>query len=734
MLRGSLKTIVNRKFGFSNAMSLSSSARKLDGQLFDKILIANRGEIACRITRTAKRMGIKTVAVFSDADRYAEHVRLADEAVYIGPAPAAESYLVGEKIIKACKDTGAQAVHPGYGFLSENLGFCKLCTDNNVVFIGPPPAAIKAMGSKSESKDIMIKAKVPVTPGYHGDDNSNETLLQKAREIGFPLMIKAVSGGGGKGMRLVHEESKFLESLESCRREAAKSFKDDKVLIEKLVRSPRHVELQVFGDHHGNAVHLMERDCSIQRRHQKVFEEAPAPNLTPEQRKAMGDAAVACVKATGYVGAGTVEFLIDTVSNDFYFCEMNTRLQVEHPVTELITGTDLVEWQLRVASGQKIPLTQEEIFARVKGCAIEARIYAENPLRDFLPASGYLAHLQTPMEGRNGEPGIRVDSGVIAGNTVSTFYDPMIAKLIVYDENREKALEKMERSLRSYQVAGPANNIDFLTKVARHPGFTKEQPTTAFFDKHMTGILESLEPTPIQQLPTHALVGLVGYYESLNPSVERKSIWEGAGEFSNWRSNRTLHKSVKATVQKDAHQIDFEVKTGNEFTFRAHEKHSHSKNAKLVRSKVVARRTSPTNTAVTVLETTTEIEDNLVTGTTVVQVPADDSDATIDVWIDGQVTDHPTHYSFKVSQKTMEIGTASGSSNPVVTSPMPGKIAKVLVAEGAMVKKGDLLVTLEAMKMEHNLYAPCDGKVSIFCSEGSPVGEGTKLAEVTVEN
>lgn len=712
---------------------MSSSARKLDGQLFDKILIANRGEIACRITRTAKRMGIKTVAVFSDADRHSEHVKLADEAVYIGPAPAAESYLVGENIIKACKETGAQAVHPGYGFLSENLGFCKLCTDNNIVFIGPPPAAIKAMGSKSESKDIMIKAGVPVTPGYHGDDNSDATLLKKAREIGFPLMIKAVSGGGGKGMRLVHEESKFLESLESCRREAAKSFKDDKVLIEKLVRSPRHVELQVFGDHHGNAVHLMERDCSIQRRHQKVFEEAPAPNLTPAQRKAMGDAAVACVKATGYVGAGTVEFLIDTVSNDFYFCEMNTRLQVEHPVTELITGTDLVEWQFRVASGQKMPLTQDEILARVKGCAVEARIYAENPLKNFLPASGYLAHLQTPLEGRNAEPGVRVDSGVIAGNTVSTFYDPMIAKLIVYDENREKALEKMERALRNYQVAGPANNIDFLAKIARHPGFTKEQPTTAFFDKTMDGLLQSVEPVAIQHLPAHAVVGLVGYYESLNPSTERKSIWDGAGEFSNWRSNRAIHKSVKAAASGEGHLIDFDVQGGNMFTFKTHEAHGKTKHARLVRSKVSARRLSPANVDVTVLETTTEIEDTQFTGTTVVQVPPDDSDITVDVWIDGQVAEHPTHYSFKVSKTTMAVSSASGSSNPVVTSPMPGKIAKVLVAEGAEVKKGDLLVTLEAMKMEHNLYAPCDGKVSIFCSEGSPVGEGTKLAEVTVE-
>jgi 3-methylcrotonyl-CoA carboxylase alpha subunit len=423
-----------------------------DSPVFDKILIANRGEIACRVIRTARKMGVQTVAVYSDADANAEHVRMADEAVYLGAAPATESYLRGDKIIEACKKTGAKAVHPGYGFLSENLDFCQMCTDNNIVFIGPPPNAIRSMGSKSESKDIMIKAGVPVTPGYHGDDNTNDTLLKKSREVGYPLMIKAVSGGGGKGMRLVTEESNFIESLESCRREAAKSFKDDKVLIEKLVRTPRHVELQVFGDHQGNAVYLLERDCSIQRRHQKVLEEAPAPNLPPAMRKAMGEAAVACVRATGYVGAGTVEFLIDTVSNDFYFCEMNTRLQVEHPVTEMITGTDLVEWQLRVASGQPLPMTQEEIFARASGCAIEARIYAENPLKNFLPASGHLAHLRTPVDVQDVEDGVRVDSGVIKGNTVSTFYDPMIAKLIVFSETREKALGKLERALRNYQV------------------------------------------------------------------------------------------------------------------------------------------------------------------------------------------------------------------------------------------------------------------------------------------
>ena len=423
-------------------------------KLFDKILIANRGEIACRVIKTAREMGIKTVACYSDADANALHVAMADEAVHIGESPATESYLRGDKIIAAALKTGAQAIHPGYGFLSENLAFCKLCQDNNVTFIGPPDGAIRAMGSKSESKDIMIEAKVPVTPGYHGDDQSNETLLAEAKKMGFPLMIKAVSGGGGKGMRAVFKEEKFIEDLESCRREAIKSFSDGNVLIEKLVQAPRHVELQVFADTHGNAVHLLERDCSVQRRHQKVLEEAPAPNLSPEVRKAMGDAAVACAKAVGYVGAGTVEFLVDSVTSEFYFCEMNTRLQVEHPVTEMITGLDLVEWQLRVASGQALPLNQEEIFERVKargehGCAIEARIYAENPSNGFLPATGKIVHMRPKTDGTDG---IRADYGIRSGDAISTFYDPMIAKLIAYDTSRDKAVKKLELALREFQV------------------------------------------------------------------------------------------------------------------------------------------------------------------------------------------------------------------------------------------------------------------------------------------
>lgn len=723
--------------------------------MFNKLLIANRGEIAVRIMKTAKKMGVPTVAVFSDADRWAEHVRHADEAVYLGGSPATESYLRGDKIIDACLKTGAQAVHPGYGFLSENLDFCKLCDDSKVTFIGPPPKAIRAMGSKSESKNIMIQAGVPVTPGYHGEDQTPSLLLEQAKRIGWPVMIKAVAGGGGKGMRIVWEEKQFMEALDSCRREAAKSFKDDAVLIEKLVRNPRHVEVQVFGDKLGNAVHLMERDCSVQRRHQKVLEEAPAPNLSPERRQALGSAAVACVKATGYVGAGTVEFLIDTVTNDFYFCEMNTRLQVEHPITELITGTDLVEWQLRVAAGQPLPLTQEEILARVKGCAVEARIYAENPLNNFLPGSGYLAHLKTPMEFPAPEAGIRVDSGVVQGNTVSTFYDPMIAKLIAYDETRDKALEKLERGLRNYQIAGLANNVDFLIKCVQHPGFAKEQPTTAFFDHHMNGILSSLKQEPLTHLNHHVQLGVLAYLETLklsakdaNVATTNGKIWDGNKngkqidsptnaytEFADWRTGgRGVSRGFTLEHGDEKVRVAVEAQTDAKYTVGVVEEKTKDITTRVhghVQGLTVTNiATSDRNIHTISLDMTIDTgKGQRVSGTACIQT-APDGHKTVDVWIQGQVTTHATHYQFKIAKLDTAGSMGTGSSNPVLLSPMPGKIVKLHVQDGAMVKKGEPLAILEAMKMEHIVYAPCDGIATIFCSEGSPVSEGSKLAEV----
>ncbi|HZD25451.1 MAG TPA: acetyl-CoA carboxylase biotin carboxylase subunit, partial [Alphaproteobacteria bacterium] len=428
--------------------------------MFRKILIANRGEIACRVIRTARRLGIATVAVYSEADAGAMHVAMADEAVLLGPAPATESYLRADRIIEAAQRTGAEAVHPGYGFLSENAGFAEACAEAGITFIGPPAMAVRAMGEKAAAKAIMEKAGVPVVPGYHGEDQADDLLQQFAREIGYPVLIKAVAGGGGKGMRRVDDEDSFANALKGARREAKSAFGDDKVLVEKYLLRPRHIEVQVFADSHGEAVHLFERDCSIQRRHQKVVEEAPAPGMTAEMRRAMGEAAVAAAKAIGYVGAGTVEFIADVshgLSEDrFYFMEMNTRLQVEHPVTEMITGQDLVEWQLRVAAGDPLPLAQDEL--NIDGHAVEVRVYAENPQKKFFPSTGRLHRLRPPEEG----PHLRVDTGVREGDEVTIYYDPMIAKLIVWGRDRDAAVRRLCAALTETRVAGVTTNADLL--------------------------------------------------------------------------------------------------------------------------------------------------------------------------------------------------------------------------------------------------------------------------------
>jgi 3-methylcrotonyl-CoA carboxylase alpha subunit len=444
--------------------------------MFTKILIANRGEIACRVIKTAERMGIATVAVYSAADANARHARLADEAVAIGPAAARDSYLVGERIIEAARRTGAEAIHPGYGFLSENEDFAAACERAGIVFIGPPASAIRAMGSKSAAKALMEKAGVPLTPGYHGANQDSSFLAGQAQRIGYPVLIKASAGGGGKGMRRVDRAEDFDTALVSCKREAMNAFGDDHVLIEKYVLRPRHIEIQVFGDTHGQCVYLFERDCSVQRRHQKVLEEAPAPGMTPQRRSAMGRAAVDAAKAVGYVGAGTVEFITHQ-DGSFYFMEMNTRLQVEHPVTEMITGVDLVEWQLRVASGEPLPLHQEQL--EIDGHAIEARIYAEDPANGFLPSTGRLLHLAPPAQSRH----VRVDTGVDQGDEITPHYDPMIAKLIVWDRDRDQALARMHRALAQYRVVGVQNNIEFLARLVTCPAFAKADLDTALIER-----------------------------------------------------------------------------------------------------------------------------------------------------------------------------------------------------------------------------------------------------------
>ncbi|XP_045358789.1 methylcrotonoyl-CoA carboxylase subunit alpha, mitochondrial isoform X4 [Leopardus geoffroyi] len=471
------------------------------GRNIAKVLVANRGEIACRVIRTAKKMGIQSVAVYSEADKNSMHVDMADEAYSIGPAPSQQSYLSMEKIIQVAKISAAQAIHPGYGFLSENMEFAELCKQEGIIFIGPPSSAIRDMGIKSTSKSIMAAAGVPVVEGYHGEDQSDRCLREHARRIGYPVMIKAVRGGGGKGMRIVRSEEEFQEQLESARREAKKCFNDDAVLIEKFVDTPRHVEVQVFGDHHGNAVYLFERDCSIQRRHQKIIEEAPGPGINSDVRKKLGEAAVRAAKAVNYVGAGTVEFIMDSKHN-FYFMEMNTRLQVEHPVTEMITGTDLVEWQLKIAAGEKIPLSQEEIT--LQGHAFEARIYAEDPDNNFMPGAGPLVHLYTPQA----DLCTRIETGVRQGDEVSVHYDPMIAKLVVWAANRQAALTKLRYSLLQYNIVGLHTNIDFLLSLSGHPEFEAGNVHTDFIPQHRKELLPSRKATA-KELLCQAALGLI---------------------------------------------------------------------------------------------------------------------------------------------------------------------------------------------------------------------------------
>lgn len=449
--------------------------------MFTKVLIANRGEIACRVIATCRRLGIATVAVYSDADRNARHVRLADEAIRIGPAAARESYLRGDALLDAARATGAQAIHPGYGFLSENADFADACAAAGITFIGPPASAIRAMGDKSAAKALMAKAGVPLTPGYHGDQQAPDFLRTQADAIGYPVLIKASAGGGGKGMRKVERSEDFVDALASCQREAASAFGNDHVLVEKYVERPRHIEIQVFGDSHGDAVYLFERDCSVQRRHQKVLEEAPAPGMSAERRAAMGKAAVDAARAVGYEGAGTVEFIAGP-DGDFYFMEMNTRLQVEHPVTEYITGTDLVEWQLRVASGQPLPLRQEQLA--IHGHAIEARLYAEDADRGFLPSTGTLRRLRLPIPSAH----VRVDTGVEEGDSITPYYDPMIAKLIVWDVDRDAALRRMSQALAGCQVVGVTTNAGFLRRLVNTDSFAHAKLDTALIEREQAAL------------------------------------------------------------------------------------------------------------------------------------------------------------------------------------------------------------------------------------------------------
>ncbi|PKO41891.1 MAG: 3-methylcrotonyl-CoA carboxylase [Betaproteobacteria bacterium HGW-Betaproteobacteria-4] len=661
--------------------------------MFNKILIANRGEIACRVIKTARRMGIRTVAVYSEADANARHVRLADEAVLLGPAAARESYLVADKIVDACKRTGAQAVHPGYGFLSENADFADALAANGIAFIGPPASAIRAMGSKSEAKKLMGKAAVPLTPGYHGDDQTPELLHKEADQIGYPVLIKAAAGGGGKGMRLVERTEDFPDALASCKREAISSFGDDHVLIEKYITKPRHIEIQVFADSQGDCVYLFERDCSVQRRHQKVLEEAPAPGMTDARRHEMGKAAVAAAKAVGYVGAGTVEFIANQ-DGSFYFMEMNTRLQVEHPVTEMITGQDLVEWQLRVAAGQPLPLAQEQL--QIRGHALEARIYAEDANKGFLPSTGTLVRLSPPAESLN----VRVDTGVEEDDEITPFYDPMIAKLIVWDEHRDAALARMRKALADYQVAGVTTNIDFLSRLVACPAFAGADLDTGLIERQKEFLFPAAQAVPRDAL----LVATVGELlweqhaakQAANTSGDPHSPWHAR---DGWRMNLSAARMIgfrdgdsliEAMVryQGDKWQIGIDGQT------------TLARGKKLEGDRFAV-----------------ELDDRRM----IASVVAVDEKRSI--FLNGStyslLRDDPLHL--------VEAGGAQGGG---LTAPMPGKVVALLAQPGQKVEKGAPLLILEAMKMEHTITAPAAGTVKTFCyAAGEQVSDGAALVE-----
>ncbi|MET0267564.1 MAG: acetyl/propionyl/methylcrotonyl-CoA carboxylase subunit alpha [Duganella sp.] len=668
--------------------------------MFQKILIANRGEIACRVAATARRLGIATVAVYSEADANAKHVAACDEAILIGPAPAQQSYLCGDRIIAAAQACGAQAIHPGYGFLSENAAFADACAAAGLVFIGPPAAAMRAMGSKSAAKSLMEKAGVPLVPGYHGDRQDADFLHAEADRIGYPVLLKASAGGGGKGMRVVDESAQFKEALASCKREAISSFGDDKVLAEKYLQRPRHIEIQVFADTHGNCIYLFERDCSVQRRHQKVLEEAPAPNMPPERRAAMGQAAVAAARAVGYVGAGTVEFIANQ-DGSFYFMEMNTRLQVEHPVTEMITGTDLVEWQLRVAAGELLPATQEQLA--IHGHAIEARIYAENPDKGFLPSIGTLHHLATPTAvafelGGDGEApaAVRIDSGVRAGDAISPFYDPMIAKLIVWGADRQQALARMEQALAQYQVVGLATNIAFLQRLVQGQAFATADLDTGLIERHHATLFPVAPPAPAAALAL-ATVALLA-------PVQRRSD-DPWGSNNGWR----LHLPYLRTLSlSDTHSYNVHV--------------SYRSDGWLLSASTKATETAAGSTAQPLQLSAQQGDDYTISlGGQTVRGTVRRDGAVLHVFTGG------AHYQLIHHDPLAHAGEAEAEGGRL-TAPMPGKVVAVLAAKGQQVKKGAALVIMEAMKMEHTIAAPHDGEIDeVLYGVGDQVADGAPL-------
>ncbi|MDI9246376.1 acetyl/propionyl/methylcrotonyl-CoA carboxylase subunit alpha [Marinobacter sp. CHS3-4] len=657
--------------------------------MFRKILIANRGEIACRVIHTAHRLGIQCVAVYSDADANARHVAMADEAVRIGPAASSDSYLRIDTIIEVAKQTGAEAIHPGYGFLSENTEFAKACDANGLVFIGPPASAIAAMGSKSAAKAIMEKAGVPLVPGYHGDDQSPDLLKAEAEKCGYPILLKAVAGGGGKGMRVVERPEDFDDALSAAQREAKNAFGNPNMLIERYLTRPRHVEIQVFCDQQGNGIYLAERDCSVQRRHQKVIEEAPAPGLSEDTRKAMGEAAVRAAQAIDYVGAGTVEFLYD-VDGSFFFMEMNTRLQVEHPVTEMITGQDLVEWQLRIAHGEPLPMAQQDLT--INGHALEVRVYAEDPDHDFLPATGHLHYLRTPAENDH----VRVDTGVREGDDISIHYDPMIAKLIVWDSTREQAINRLVTALASYRIAGVKNNLTFLHALADSEPFRQADLTTGFIDQHQN-LLFGTQP---ENDPEDLALAAAYVITHRQPPRDSADPWSPFATLRQWRLNGEFAEPLLLKTGETVHELKVQV---------------HKDGLRIHNG---------------------DRQDHLQATLT---------DDRLDVTLNGHRQSLYGHLNgdeltlfrhgrtFRCTVFKERFGLEDAGHEGSLEAPMNGAVIAVQAKKGDTVTAGQTLVIMEAMKMEHAIKAPANGVVTdVFYSEGDQVAEGAELIAIDV--